>query len=111
MMNARSPTYLSKGNCDKHITPSHLMYDRNINTKKIVNDNDNVIKLDKTLIKTRIKHVTAASSHFWNRFYKEYLLPLREKHSYHKNDTNEKRELKINDVVLIQGDKITQRNN
>ena len=110
MMNTRPPTYLSEGNCDEHITPSHLMYDRNINRKNIVNDNDNVIKLDKTLIKTRIKHVTAASSHFRNRFYKEYLLPLREKHRYHKNNTNEKRELKINDVVLIQDDKITQRN-
>ena len=110
-MNTRPPTYLSKGNCDEHITPSHLMYDRNINRKNIVNDNDNVIKLDKTLIKTRIKHVTAASSYFQNRFYKEYLLPLREKHRYHKNNTNEKWELKINDVVLIQDDKITQRNN
>ena len=33
---------------------------------------------------------------------------LREKH-YHKNNTNEKRELKTNDVVLIQDDKITPR--
>ena len=104
-------TYLSEENCDKHITPSHLMYGRNINRRNIVNDNDNVITLDKTLIKTRIKHVTAVSNHFWNRFYKEYLLILREKHCYHKNNTNEKRELKINDVVLIQANKITPRNN
>ena len=62
------------------------------------------------MIKTRIKHVTAVSNHFWNRFCKEYLL-LREKHRYRKNNTKEKLELKINDVVLIQDDKITSRNN
>ena len=111
MMNTRPLTYLSEENCDEHITPSHLMYGRNINRRNIVNDNDNVITLDKTLIKTRIKHVTAVSNHFWNRFYKEYLLSLREQHRYHKNNTKEKRELKINDVVLIQDDKITPRNN
>ena len=111
MMNTRPLTYLSEENCDEHITPSHLMYGRNINRRNIVNDNDNVITLDKTLIKTRIKHVTAVSNHFWNRFYKEYLLSLREQHRYRKNNTKEKRELKINDVVLIQDDKITPRNN
>ena len=87
------------------------MYGRNINRRNIVNDNDNVITLDKTLIKTRLKHVTAVSNHFWNRFYKEYLLSLREKHHYHKNNAKEKWELKINNVVLIQDDKITPHNN
>ena len=111
IMNTGPLTYLSKENCDEHITPSHLMYGRNINRRNIVNDNDNVITLDKTLIKTRIKHVTAVSNHFWNRFYKEYLLSLREKHHYHKNNTKEKREFKINDVVLIQDDKIPSCNN
>ena len=110
MMNTRPLTYLSEENCDEHITPSHLMYGRNINRRNIVNDNDNVITLDKTLIKTRIKHVTAVSNHFWDRFYKEYLLSLREKHLYHKNNTK-KRELKISDVVLIQDDKIAPCNN
>ena len=100
IMNTGPLTYLSKENCDEHITPSHLMYGRNINRRNIVNDNDNVITLDKTLITTRVKHVTAVSNHFWNRFYKEYLLSLPEKHRY-KNNTKEKWELKIDDVVLI----------
>ena len=110
-MNLRPLTYLSKGNCDENITPSYLMYGRNTNRRNIVNDNDNIITLDETLIKTRIKHVTAVLNHFLNRFYKEYLLSLREKHRYHKNNTKEKQELKINDVVLIQDDKITPGNN
>ena len=63
------------------------------------------------MIKSRIKHVAPVTNHFWNRFYKEYLLSLRGKHCYHKNNTNEKRELKINNVVSVQDDKITPRNN
>ena len=110
-MNTRPLTYLSEENCDEHITPSHLMYGRNINRRNIVTDNENDITLDKTLIKTCIKHVTAILKHFWNRFYKEYLLSLREKNRYHKNNTKEKWELKITDVVLIQDDKITPLNN
>ena len=71
MMNIRPFTYLSEENCDEHITLSHLMYSRNINRRNIVNDNENVITLNKTLITTRIKHVTAVLNHLWNRFYKE----------------------------------------
>ena len=77
MMNTQSLTYLFDEDCDKHITPSHFMYGRNINKRNIVDDNDNIITLDKTLIKTRIKHITVFTSHFWNRFYKKYLLSLR----------------------------------
>ena len=84
MMNTRPITYLSEQNCDKHITPSHLMYGRNINRRNIVDDNDNIITLDKTLIKIRMKHVTVVTNHFWNKFYKSYLSSLREKLCYHK---------------------------
>ena len=81
MMNTRPLMYLSDKNCDEYITPSDLMYRRNTNRRKIlVDDNDDIITLDKKLNKTpikhvtRIKHVTAVTNHFCNRFYKEYLL-------------------------------------
>ena len=106
MMNTRPLAYLSEENRDEHITPSHLMYGQNINRRNIVNDDGNVIILDKTLVKPRIKHdIVLNPNHFWIRFYKKYLLSLREKHRYHKNNIKEKRELKINNVVLIQDDK------
>ena len=48
---------------------AHLMHGRNINRRNIVHDNNNVITLDKTLSKTRIKHVTVDDrNHFWDRF-------------------------------------------
>ena len=45
---------------------SHLIYGRNINRRNIVNDNGDIVTLDKTLIKTRIKHVTVVTNYFWN---------------------------------------------
>ena len=111
MINTRPLTYyLSKENCDEHIIQSHLIEGRNIDRRNIVDDNDNIITLDTRLTKTHIKHVTVVTNHFWNRFFKEYLF-LSEKHCFHKNNTNGKRELKINDVVLLQDDKLTPRNN
>ena len=68
MMNSGPLAYLSNENCEEHITPSHLMYGQNINRRSIVDDNDNIITLDKTLIKTRAKNVTTDTNHFWNRF-------------------------------------------
>ena len=44
------------------------MYGQNINRRSIVDGNDNIITLDKTLIKTRAKNVTTDTNHFWNRF-------------------------------------------
>ena len=37
MTNTRPFTYLSKKNCDEHITPSHLMFGQNINRRSILN--------------------------------------------------------------------------
>ena len=76
MMNIRPPTYLSEENCGERIAPSDLC-GRNVNRVNIVDDNDGIITLDKALIKIRIKHVNTVTNHFWNRFYKEYLLSLR----------------------------------
>ena len=45
MMNERPLTYLSEENCGEHITPSHIIYGRNINRRKIVDDNDNIAML------------------------------------------------------------------
>ena len=80
MRNTRPPTYLSEENCGEHITLSDLMCGRNVNRINITDDNDEIIILDKTLIKIRIKHVNTVTNHFWNRFYKEYLLSLRKKY-------------------------------
>ena len=74
MMNTRSLICLSGRNCGEYINHSHLMYGPNKNTRNIVDENENVITLEKILIKTRIKHVTVVTNQFLNRRDIEYLL-------------------------------------
>ena len=59
MVTERPLTYLSNENCIEHINPSLLTYGRNINRRNTFNANDDIITLDKTLIKTRMKYCTA----------------------------------------------------
>ena len=87
MMDARPLTYLSEENCDEHITPSHLMYGRNVNKRNIVDGNVNVITLDKTLIKTRIKYVLLLQTIFGIDFIKNIL------YHYVKRKTGIEREI------------------
>ena len=74
VMNIRSLIYLSRRNCGEYINQPHLMYCPNKNTRNIVDENENVITLEKILIKTRIKHVTVVTNQFLNRLEIEYLL-------------------------------------
>ena len=74
VMNTRSLIYLSRKNCGEYINHPHLMYCPNKNTRNIVDENENVITLEKILIKTRIKHVTVVTNQFLNRLGIEYLL-------------------------------------
>ena len=45
MVNTRPFTYLSDKNCYEHITPSYLMYGRNINRRNTIDGNDDIIIL------------------------------------------------------------------
>ena len=49
MMNTRSLTYLSGRNCGEYINHSHLMYGPNKNTRNIVDEDENVITLEKKI--------------------------------------------------------------
>ena len=49
MMNTRSLTYLSGRNFGEYINHSHLMYGPNKNTRNIVDDDENVITLEKKI--------------------------------------------------------------
>ena len=45
IIDTRPFTYLSDENCDERMTPSHLMYGRNMNRGSIVDNNDTIITL------------------------------------------------------------------
>ena len=50
---------------------SFIIYGPNISKRNIVDENDNVITLEKILIKARIKHVNVFINHILNRLHKD----------------------------------------
>ena len=79
--NSRPMTYLSDENNDEAITPSHLLYGRNISKRNIMHIDYREHTAENT--QQQYKRVKFIINHFNNRFYEEY-------------------ELSVNDVVLIQ---------
>ena len=107
-INSRPLTYLTEENYQTALTPYHLLYGRNINER---NDTLDFIETDSNSAIVRVKHLQIILKHFRKRFYVEYLLSLREKHSYVKTKTSNQCYLKEGDVVLIKENDFTPRLN
>ena len=100
-MNSRPLTYLNEDQFLESLTPNHLIYGRSLysrchgsSTKDV--DSGNELRL-------KMKHTEIILQHFSNRFTKEYLLALLERHSNQKKKESNggNVNLKIGDVVLI----------
>ena len=100
-INSRPLTYTNEDDLDEIITPNHLIYGRNINTKMSsdVSYND---------YSRRAKHIQTLLAHFWKRFKSEYLNELRQRELYLKAKSSNK-PLIVGDVVIIRDDLHTPR--
>ena len=93
-------TYLSDEHNDGAITPSHILYGRNISKRNIMHIDYREHTAENT--QQQYKRVKFIINHFNNRFYEEYILALRERHQYEIRKFNNESKLCVNDVVLIQ---------
>ena len=93
-------TYLSDEHKDEAITPSHLLYGRNISKRNIMHIDYRENTAENT--QQQYKRVKFIINHFNNRFYEEYILALQERHQYDVRKFNNESKLCVNDVVLIQ---------
>ena len=77
-LNRRTMTYLSDEHNDEAITPSRLLYGRNISKRNIMH----IGYREPTAENTQQQHerVKLIINHFNNRFYEEYILVLRERY-------------------------------
>ena len=81
-LKSRPLTYLSDENFQYSIT-THLLYGRNINQRNPLGSvNPQLVEND---IRVRLDHLRMIISHFQTRFYKEYVVALRERHFYIAN--------------------------
>ena len=109
IISCRPLTHLYDDDTLEPLTPSHLLYGRNIGMKTgiIVEMMDD----DPRNLGKRASHMHLTMQGYWNRFQHAYLSELREHHMYQgKRKTNQNNILKIGDVVVIKDDKIVPRN-
>ncbi|XP_070555042.1 uncharacterized protein [Ptychodera flava] len=107
MLNERPLTYVGD---DVSLTPSLLLYGRNINTLPLELTDDSEIT-DPTFtvstreyrsdLENRARHLAKLKNHFWRRWYTEYLPALHERH-YVKGKAGNA--IKTGDVVIVHSD-------
>ena len=104
-LNARPLSYV-EGEPYDILTPSHLLFGRNIRSLPDIPLEDECY-MQKDLGK-RYKYLTERLAHFWIRWKKEYLLNLREQHRNLKG--RGKKFVAIGDVVLLGDESHKKRN-
>lgn len=87
ILNSRPITYLSSDDLDEPLTPSHLIVGRRLlnlpdNLCYEQSDIDYSPQSTTEVLTRRMKHLSNTLDRFWNRWTKEYLIGLREGHSY-----------------------------
>ena len=100
-LNCRPLCYVDDSDLSEPITPAHLMYGSNIQQRPMHGGDPPPID-DKVKPGVRVKHVNKLQKQFWGRFIKEYVVGLRERdRKTKKQSSNNQRELKVGDVVMI----------
>ena len=98
VLNCRPLCYVDDSDISEPLTPSHLMYGRNLQRKAILHDEP---KSDELPPSARVKHVRKLQKHFWKRFSSEYVTALRERDAQKRKGSERVCNLKVGDVVMI----------
>ena len=104
ILNSRPLTYMYEDDCNVEIlTPSHLIYGHRLSPIADNIDTSSIDSDDETLFSKRFVYLTKKLSHFWNRWWKEYLSNLRETHD---SSGEEQEQMSEGDIVLIAEDNV-----
>ena len=108
VINSRPLTYVSAGDMEEPLTPSHLIVGRRIlslpdHLSHLDDIGDEEFALNPAQLTRRMKHLANILNHFWDRWRSEYLSELREVHSYTaKRQTKSKHSVvSVGDVVVV----------
>ena len=96
-------TYLNEENV-YDLTPSHLIYGRDINADQITSYNNELLEINGEEMRRNSSTCRNIINHFLKRFMRDYILALQERHSYQQRKLNNTCVIKVNDIVLVKGD-------
>ena len=104
-LNDRPLTYISDG---EPLTPSHLMYGRQLKSLPCLvsdeNDDTDYYPTDQSMLIMRTSHLSKLLQHFRQRWQKEYMTALRERHLSRTIRSTDKNIIKVGDIVLVHTD-------
>ena len=102
VLNSRPLTYLSDETFCESLTPFHMVYGKSFNGRCEIDVNDNGNDL-----RVQAKHTEIVLQHFFNCFYKKYMLALLERHASQTSirNSNNQVKLRIVEIVIITDDK------
>ena len=85
IINSRPLSYVSAGDTEEPLTPSHLLIGRRVlnlpdHLGYSCDPGDEDFDIDSTQLMRRMKHLSNTLNHFWKRWRSEYLAELRESH-------------------------------
>ena len=88
----------------ENLTPFHMVYGKSFSGRCEIDVNDRVKGND---LCVQAKHTEIVLQHFFNRFYKEYMLALLERHALQTSTRNLNNQVKfrIGKIVIIKDDK------
>lgn len=115
IVNSRPLSYLTSGDMEEPLTPSHLLIGRRVlnlpdNLGYIVDAGDEEFMIDASQLDRRVKHLSNTLNQFWKRWMTEYLTELRESHRQTHPDCSSQPSptIKVGDVVVVHDEGLTQ---
>ena len=101
ILNCRPISYVSSGDLEEPVTPSHLVVNRRLSALPEIDiPADADFRISPDDLSSRARHLDMILSHFWKRWRAEYLLELRNAHNQLKK-TAGSRVVSVGDLVLV----------
>ena len=108
ILNSRPISYMSAGDIEEPLTPSHLLTERrilslpdNLTTMADPDDSEFNTVLSSTELETRLKRLSESLNYFWSRWQDEYLAELRESHRLNHRNSASHPSISKGDIVVI----------
>ena len=105
ILNSRPLSYISAGDMEEPLTPSHLLIGRRVlnlpdHLDYICEFGEEDFDIDSTQLTRRMKHLSNTLNHFWKRWRNEYLAELRESHKHLLGKARGDPSVAVGDIVI-----------